>query len=428
MNRLKYLTHALSSGRLLKRAQVLSLYAYHHAAQAMNPAWSLERPRMRPESEAPGPVPSDWTDGIEIHLVRDENSVAQFDQPDAARRALVTDIPDKFRSEHCFTCHSPLTPIVQVVDYDRPDDFIEVAWCSACDTVQYSVMPSKSWVSRWYASFWDSSGSTSEKLEERRTTYRYYQRLLPYLPKRKLKVLDIGAGYGEKIRPFALEGHEVHCTEATTRRAEYLRRVVTDNVYFGTLDDPAVRDALRRNGPFDLIFSYHVVEHIYGARQELELLREIGAEDAIFHLAIPELYKEGILNNIYALEHVSSFSRRGAKTLLKEIGYQPIVDKDDVFQYYSNYCQYLIGRKARDPGKIVVEPNSDASRMASYLRDALQLDGLSHLPGSTFSYFCGRPKATYRISETSKAKCREPGRHLPIRIYHHGLPLFWMMS
>ncbi|MGE5538255.1 MAG: class I SAM-dependent methyltransferase [Gemmatimonas sp.] len=429
MHSLKYLLSALAAGRLLKRAKVLFLYSYYLAIEKINPRWGLERPRFRVESDPPTPVERDRTSGIEIHLVSDHDARAEFGQPDARRQALVTRIADKFRTARCFTCDAALTPMIQVVNAADAADFIEVAWCPSCDGLQYSVMPSKAWISGWYASFWDSTGTTDEKLEERRTTYRYFHRLAPYLPKRKLRVLDIGAGYGEKIRPFAEAGHEVHCTEATTRRAEYLRQHVTPHVYFGTLDTPDVRESLRRNGPFDLIFSYHVVEHIYDARKELQILRDIAADNAIFHLAIPEFYKEGILNNVYALEHVASFSRRAAKTLLAQVGFETVVAKDDLFQYYSNYCQFLIGRKARNGNAVTVERNPDPERCARYLAEALRLDTLAGMNGSTFSYrYNGHRKLTYRISNESKAKCRNVGGHLPIRIYHHDLPLFWMQS
>jgi 2-polyprenyl-3-methyl-5-hydroxy-6-metoxy-1,4-benzoquinol methylase len=319
--------------------------------------------------------------------------------------------------------------VIQVVNADRDDDRIELSWCASCDYLQYSTMPSKAWISRWYASNWDSGGSIADKLETRSTTYRYFHRLAPYIGDRKLKILDVGAGYGEKIRPFALAGHDVHCTEATTRRAEYLREHVTKNVYLGTLDDPTVRESLRRNGPFDLIFTYHVVEHIYDARSELRILDEIAAKDALFYLAIPELHKEGILNNIYALEHISSFSRLAARTLLKQSGFRTIVDKDDLFQYFSNYCQYLIGRKAVPGESLPTETNADPAKMSRHLSHALSLDRIAALSGTSFSYtYNGHAKLTYSVSEETKAKCRTPAAHLPIRIYHHGLPLFWMQS
>jgi 2-polyprenyl-3-methyl-5-hydroxy-6-metoxy-1,4-benzoquinol methylase len=428
MNNLQLVFRMLSSGRILKRASIAARYAYYLGLEKLNPAWSLERATFTPASRSMPSPTEDRTDSIELHLVADENARREFDQPDEPRRATVTNIPDKFRTSSCFICSSLLTPVIQIVNGENDADFIELSWCSTCDHLQYSVMPRKSWITGWYAANWDTGGSIADKLDTRRKTYRYFHRLEPYIGGRKLKVLDIGAGYGEKIQAFQEAGHEVHCTEATTRRADYLRQHVTPNVHLGTLDEPAVRDALRRSGPFDLIFTYHVVEHIYDARAELQILRDIAAPNAIFYLAIPELYKEGIFNNIYALEHMSSFSRRSAKTLMERIGFDTITDKDDLFQYFSNYCQYLVGRKAAD-APIEVPANPDAEKFARYLSEALRFDRLAVLQGSTFTYgYHGHAPLTYAVSEESKAKCRNPSAHLPLRIYHHGLPLFWMAS
>ena len=427
MNRFQLIYRMLSSGRILRRAKIAAQYAYYLGLETLSPALSLERPTFKPAAGGIFPA-KDRTQSIEIHLVADEYAKRAFDQPDERRRAAVTRINDKFRTSTCFICLSPLTPVIQMVNADDEEDFIEVSWCSACDHLQYSVMPQKLWITGWYAANWDTGGSIADKLDTRHKTYRYFHRLEPYIGGRKLKVLDIGAGYGEKIQAFQEAGHEVHCTEATTRRAEYLRQNVTPNVHLGTLDDPAVRDALRRSGPFDLIFTYHVVEHIYNAREELQILRDIAAPNAIFYLAIPELYKEGIFNNIYSLEHISSFSRRSAKTLMSKIGFDTIIDKDDLFQYFSNYCQYLVGRKAAD-ATTEVPANSDTEKFARYMREALHLDRLAALKGSTFTYgYHSHAPLTYTISEESKIKCRNPSTHLPLRIYHHGLPLFWMAS
>jgi 2-polyprenyl-3-methyl-5-hydroxy-6-metoxy-1,4-benzoquinol methylase len=430
MTNFSLLMNILRSGRLLKRAAVFGQYIYHHALEIISPRFSLERPRFKSESRVAASITGDLSNSIEFHLVPDANACREFNQPNPAKQSAVTTISGKFQTSSCFTCDSQLTPVIQVINANQTDDYIEVAWCSDCDEMQYSVMPSKEWITRWYAAHWDSNGTIGDKLEHRRTTHRYLHRLAPFLDvKRKLKVLDIGSGYGEKIHAFALAGHEVHCTEATPRRAEYLKEHITQNVYLGTLDTHEVRESLRKNGPFDLIFSYHVVEHIYNARAELQILREIAADNAIFYLAIPELYKEGVINNIYSLEHITSFSRLSAKTLMKQIGFRTIVDKDDIFQYYSNSCQYLIGRKESPGESTTVGVNCDLNKMHKYLAEALNLDRIASLTHSAFSYeYNAHAKLTYTVSEESKIKCRNPERHFPIRIYHHDLPLIWMQS
>jgi 2-polyprenyl-3-methyl-5-hydroxy-6-metoxy-1,4-benzoquinol methylase len=429
MKNIQVLLRMLSTGWLLKRAKVFSQYLYYLVLEWVSPTLSLQHPKLRSERGSAKTPARDASDSIEFHLEADANARKEFVQPDKARTKFVTHVPDKYRATRCSVCDGPLQPVVQVVDADDQSDMIEMSWCPSCDHSQYSIMPSKSWITNWYATNWDSGGTIEEKLENRRPTYRAYRRLLPHLGDRKLKVLDIGAGYGEKVLPFGEAGHDVHCTEATPRRAAYLREHVTQNVYFGTLDDPAVRTALLENGPFDVFFTYHVIEHIYDARAELRILEEIAAPGAIFYLAIPELYKEAVFNNIYSLEHTASFSRLSAKTLMQQSGFIPVVAKDDLFQYYSNYCQYLIGRKAAPSERISLERNPDPEKFGRYLSRVLRFDRVAGLDGSYLSYsYDLHEKLTYRVSDETKLKCRDPMRHLPLRIYHQNLPLFWMYS
>lgn len=422
------LAKMLTAGNFFQRVKVLLQYLYYHGLQAVSPRLSLERPKIRAEPGGVTPA-ADRTASIEFYLEGDANARSEFEQADPKSRALVSHVANKFKTSRCFICDGALMPVVQVVDYDDADDFIEMSWCASCDHLQYSVMPPKEWITRWYASSWDVGGSIATKLATRKPSHRCYRRLAPLMKSGKLKILDLGAGYGEKVLPFKEAGHTIFCTEASERRVDYLREHVTENVYFGTLDDPDVRRALRENGPFDVILTYHVVEHIYNPREELQILRELAAEDGIFYIAIPELYKEGIVNNIYTLEHIASFSRLSAETLMKQVGFRPVVSANDPFQYYSNYCQYLIGRKAKDPGELKLEKNNDPGKMVRYLTDTLQLDRIASLPGSSFSLtYNPHAPLTYRVSDATKMKCRDPSQHLPIRIYHRGLPLFWNYS
>jgi len=403
-------------------------YLYFFALERMNRDWSLERLKFEPltlRSQI-----RDRSDSIELFLLKEHNPLNEFEQPSEAKAKSVNKIPAKFRAVGCFLCKNKLTPIIQVINFDDEQDYIEYSWCQNCDHSQYSVMPSKQWITEWYATNWDGSGTLNQKLETRKPTYRYYNRLKPFLPRQKrLKVLDIGAGYGEKILPFKMEGHEVFCTEATPRRVQYLKTHVTPHAFLGTFDDPKVQEALIKHGPYDVVFSYHAFEHIYNPASELQLLKTITTEGALIYVAVPEFYKEGILNNVYAMEHIESFSRNSGQYLLKELGFKPIRAKDDLFQYYSDYCQYFVGIKASESEFVQVPTGFPATKLTDYLRLVFRLESIAKMSANQFefTYFRHLP-LRYVVSNETKAKCLNPERHLPIRIYHKDLPLFWMAS
>lgn len=414
--------------RLIRRVTEYPRYAFYFLLERLNRKWSIERVRFRTDNMVTVP-PKDYSSSIELFLFREHNLHNEFEQPTVEKTHLVSKINDKFRATECFVCANKLSPIVQVINFHDLSDYIEYSWCQQCDHSQYSVMPSKEWITHWYATNWDTSRTLEENLQTRKPTYRCYNRLQKYIGKKKLKVLDVGAGYGEKILPFRESGHEVYCTEATPRRAEYLKKHVTPNVFLGTFDNPAVQEQLMRCGPYDLIFSYHVVEHIYNPAQELQLLRDIASKDAIFYLAIPEFYKEGLLNNIYAMEHIESFSRSSGKHLLRKLGFETICAKDDLFQYYSDYCQYFVGRKTSDADNVRLDTGFNKQKVIDYLREALHLEKIRHMSGNAFTYtYFKHAPLRYLVSDDTKRKCLQVEDHLPVKIYHKDLPLFWMVS
>ncbi|MEQ1719741.1 MAG: class I SAM-dependent methyltransferase [Nitrosomonas sp.] len=413
--------------RLKNRIVGYPPYAYYFLLEKLNRKWSIERTRF--QARDVNAEVKDFSSSVEFFMFKDRNRINEFEQSTEGKAKLVSNISDKFRTETCFVCGSKLTPIVQVINYDDHHDYIEYSWCQHCDHSQYSVLPSREWITNWYLTNWDTSKTLDQNLELRKPTYRYYNRLKKYIGARKLKVLDIGAGYGEKILPFREHGHEVYCTEATPGRAEYLRRNVTPNVFLGALDDPEVQKQLIQHGPYDLIFSYHVVEHIYNPTEELQILKQIASKDAIFYLAIPEFYKEGILNNIYQMEHVESFSRNSGKYLLKQLGFKTVCAEDDLFQYYSDYCQYFVGKKAENPDNIRVDTGFNKQKLIDYLGEVFHLDEIQRMSVNAFTYtYFKHVPITYLVSDDTKRKCQQLGDHLPIKIYHKDLPLFWMAS
>lgn len=400
-------------------------YLYWHGIDLINIKYSLEMPKLLEYSSSVMNETKDRTDSLEFYMYQENNPNSDFLQKNTIREEKVSNIKNKFKTTKCFICDSELTPITQIINFNDVNDYIETSWCQTCGHTQYSVMPTKEWITEWYSLEYDTSVTLNKKLESRRKTYRYYNRLKKFLPNKKLKILEIGAGYGEKIAPFKDDGHEIYCTEITSDRARYLKETMHYHVFQGTLDDPAVRASIIENGPYDLIFSYHVIEHMYNPKEELQILKEVAAKDAIFYLAIPEFYKEGIINNIFNLEHLHSFSRTSGKRLMNEVGFDVIKDGNDYFQYYSDYCQYFIGQRSE---KVHRGTNvQDKKKLTDYLFSSLKLEEIHQLKENSFAYkYNTRPPMNLYVTDESKEKCAEPEKHLPIKYYHKSLPLFIM--
>ena len=161
-------------------------YAYYFLLEKLNRKWSIERTRFK-ACDANVEV-KDSSSSVEFFMFKDHNRGNEFEQPTEGKAKLVSNIADKFRTGTCFVCGSKLTPIVQVINYDDHGDYIEYSWCQNCDHSQYSVLPSKEWITNWYLTNWDTSRTLDQNLELRKPTYRYYNRLKKYIGTKKLKV------------------------------------------------------------------------------------------------------------------------------------------------------------------------------------------------------------------------------------------------
>lgn len=415
----------LDVARLKSRLLNYPKYFFWHGVDLINRNYSLERPKVLKWESTPQKEIKDQTDSIEFYFFKQNNQESDFIQKNEKREEKVTNIKNKFETTNCFICEKVLTPLAQVINDDDHHDYIEMSWCKNCGHSQYSVMPTKEWITEWYNIEYDTSNLLENKLQTRKKTYRYYNRIKKFLPNKKLKILEIGAGYGEKIAPFKDDGHEIYCTEITSERANYLKDILHFNVFQGTLDDPSVREEILKNGPYDLIFSYHVIEHMYNPKEELQILKEVAADGALFYLAIPEFYKEGIINNIFNLEHLHSFSRSSGIRLMNEVGFNVIQHDSDYFQYYTDYCQYFIGKKEDLLNQD--ETQQSLEYVCHYLESSLKLKQISNLRDNSFAYkYNNHPQMNLYVSEETKKKCKNIKDHLPLKYYSKDLPLFIM--
>lgn len=397
-------------------------YLWQHGLEALSSRFYLFNTKVAFRNQAPeaGKIPKAG-DALELHLQSTPESSAEFD---IVKKKLGRMEHPAWRSEDncdCLICGASVQPVIEIAG-QADAGALRLGWCSACDYLQYSSRPPKEWFADWYKNSFDPAGNLQRNLEVRPFTWRYYKRLLPFIGNRKIKVLDFGAGYGEKTMAFRREGHELFCIEPSQSRADYLESQGC-TVVCGALGDPRVEEFMQTHGPFDLVFTYHVIEHVAGGIDLFEQLVSHVQPGGLFYLAIPELYKEGLLNNIFTLEHLNSFSRTAAKRFLNRLGFELAKDSDDPFQYYTNYCQYLIGRKVGAQPVPWEAENGDSERFPRYLAEQLRLNEFSPNGGSVSLRVDGHQKLDYAYA----GGAAEPGQDAPrmVRFVHGDSPLFW---
>lgn len=326
----------------------------------------------------------------------------------------------------CLVCGAAVKPVIEVTGLPGTPS-LELGWCPACDYLQYSSRPPKDWFADWYKNSFDPVGNLDQNLATRPFTQRYFKRLQPFIGDRKIRVLDLGAGYGEKTMAFQKAGHQLFCIEPSQARADYLKSVGC-TVICGVLGDPEVDEFMQEHGPFDLVFTYHAIEHVAGRIEDFERLTQHLGDGGMFYLAIPELYKEGLMNNVFTLDHLNNFSRTAAIRFLNRLGFAVERAADDVFQYYTNYCQYLVGRKVSKTPVSWEAENVDPDRYLRYVRQQLDLDRLSPEGGVVRFTLFGHAPLTYSYGSDTLRAVRASSTLPRVRFRHAGRPLFWPSS
>jgi 2-polyprenyl-3-methyl-5-hydroxy-6-metoxy-1,4-benzoquinol methylase len=409
---------------LVHKLKTLARYLWQHGIEALSDRFYLfdtkAALRRQPVGRA---ITGAGSDAVEFHLIPTVESKAEFD---IVRKKLGRMEHPEWTSEEnsaCLICGAPVTPAIEIAGQSESGS-LKMGWCPACDYLQYSRRPHRQWFADWYKNSFDPAGNLEKNLETRPFTWRYYKRLLPFIGERKIKVLDFGAGYGEKTMAFRREGHELFCIEPSQARADYLRSEGC-TVVCGALGDPSVEEFMKTHGPFDLVFTYHVIEHVAGGIDIFEQLASHVRPSGFFYLAIPELYKEGLLNNVFTLEHLNSFSRTAAKRFLNRLGFEVIKDADDIFQYYTNYCQYLVGRKTAGAAVEWEAANSDSEKFFRYMAQQLHLAEFAEDGGALRLGVYGHQPLDYAYTTEAVQRIKEAQGLPRIRFVHADNPLFW---
>lgn len=234
---------------------------------------------------------------------------------------------------------------------------VRIGCCEECGYVGYIDCPTKEWIDSFYARVWDQGVARDiyaevvkwrkkfeEERERRSTTQKAIEKILP-LVDTSMPVCDVGCGYGVALKK--LEGlgfsHLVGM-EASAHRAAIAARAFGVNVFTSPFESRETQEALAKKGPFGLIYSHHVLEHIYDPRVFLRLCAGLQKEGGWLVTTLPRGEGEFSLGTLLYLPHLNAISKFSLGRLLNEFGYEVA---DDSFTTRTELC--LAARKVRSP-------------------------------------------------------------------------------
>ena len=221
----------------------------------------------------------------------------------------------------CPVCDGAMKPLIEVAGQSGP--VVTKDYCPACSYVQFRTLPSQDWISNYYASRWDTSRTRPKSLADDPNAYQNSIDLLArHAPDRNNALFDLGAGYGVFLKRCQAEGYaQLTGIEASPRRAERcveLGLAVSESTGETMADEP---DVVAR-GPFDVVHSSHVVEHVYDLRATMSQVRRLLKPGGIAIVVVPNILSENMLVISQGIFHIRNFTPESLAHLFAVSGFE----------------------------------------------------------------------------------------------------------
>ncbi len=260
------------------------------------------------------------------------------------------------RLECCPVCNDTAAQTVLGVAEGRRSVGLVWSHCGVCTHVYLSRRPKAEWFQHYYAEIWDSghlnpqvSGAMGrvkrglKAIPPVRRLVRAVKRLVKPVDitrGRRLsmfaglggaanmnalpvgaRILEIGSGYGDALTLFQEAGFDAYGTEASRYRTqvcrtEGLKVFQTDIDNFGPVEP---------YGPFDLIYSSHVFEHLLDLQTIMRRLTPLVKDGGVIYVEVPNgPVCEHLVHRVHDPGHCHIFSPRSLSTLLEGFGFRVV--------------------------------------------------------------------------------------------------------
>ena len=192
--------------------------------------------------------------------------------------------------------------------------------CKNCKFIFQEAIPNELFSEHLYENLISAIASLKKKEENIKDLNRKYHNeiflIKKIFKKKKINILEFGAGWGFWSLEAKKSGFNVSCLELSKRRVEYMKS-----------KDLNVINIIEKNKPkYDFIYSDQTFEHISDPKETLELLNGSLNPGGYILLNFPSTFgfKRKVKNNYtpnkdeaHPLEHLNLFNRSSINCLIK---------------------------------------------------------------------------------------------------------------
>lgn len=256
----------------------------------------------------------------------------------------------------CPADQAKLKTVVALVG-NEGKNIIRLGCCGVCGYVGYIDVPTQQWVEDFYARVWDrgEERDISDEIKKWQQKYEHEKEGRTTTQKAILKhaheihkdrpVCDIGCGYGVSLKKLSNLGFTTLIgMEASEHRARIAKEAFGVTAIISPFEHAHTQQKLREQKPFGLLYSHHVLEHIYNPREFIRLCSSLQEPGGYIVLTQPHLLGEFSIATTLYVPHLNAFSKFSLQSLLNAFGYEVV---DDSFTTHNELC--LVARKTVTP-------------------------------------------------------------------------------
>lgn len=253
----------------------------------------------------------------------------------------------------CRLCGSPPEEHVVYATRDRRMRPLRTVRCPRCDLVFSNPMPTDEELDRFYRAeyrtlYKGSAGPQPHRILRAARAGVKRARLLSRLVDPGAAVLDIGSGGGETIYAMRRLGYDAQGIEPGADYAEFAGKAYGVDVHVGPY-----RTFAGREGGFDAVTSFHVLEHLPDPSVFFAFAKSQLRPGGVMLVEVPDIATaHGSFRGRFHMAHVHHFSGATLKAFAAKSGFSPLgshARAEDPILVMSFVNGPVAGRIARKP-------------------------------------------------------------------------------
>lgn len=242
------------------------------------------------------------------------------------------------KMDNCPACLKSLKTVVRLIN-QKTKVSVRIGVCSGCGYAGYQDRPTLKWIANFYSNDWDKEHMLStERMKmdvnlpkgngPKSTRYHAFELHRKIEVNKDKPYFEIGSGYGQVMKNFEIAGFKkLYGIENSIHRAEMVNKVFGYKIFKGDFGNPDLMNDIKKYGPYGLIFSHHVLEHVYNPGEVIKSMSLLQDEGDYAIFSLPDAAGEHINYLSLYLPHLHGFTRESLEKLFNRYGYEMILDE-----------------------------------------------------------------------------------------------------